>query len=62
MSASARVEPLVISVAEAAKTLRMGKTKLWELIRDGQFPTVREGRWVGVPVEGMREWVRRHTA
>jgi hypothetical protein len=39
----------------------MGKTKLWSLIREGRFPTVREGRWVRVPVDGMKEWVRRNT-
>jgi excisionase family DNA binding protein len=54
-------EPLVLSIAEAARSVRMGKTKMRDLIRDGRIPTVRDGRWVRVPVDGLREWVRRNT-
>lgn len=53
---------LAISVAEAALSIGIGKTKLWTMIREGRFPTVREGRWVRVPVQAMRDWVRRNTA
>lgn len=54
-------EPLVLSIAEAARSVRMGKTKLREVIREGRIPTVRDGRWVRVPVDGLKEWVRRNT-
>lgn len=41
--------PLALSVAEAAKLLRVSRTHVYELIRRDELPSVRLGRRVVVP-------------
>lgn len=53
---------LVLSVSEACALVGMGRTKFWELVWAGDIPHVRNGRWVGVPVVALEEWVRKNTA
>jgi excisionase family DNA binding protein len=53
--------PLVVSVPEAARLIGMGKSKFWQLIWSGDIPHVRRGRWVGVPVDELRNWIRKNT-
>lgn len=37
------VEPVLISVKDAANTLSLGRTKIYELINDGQLETIKLG-------------------
>lgn len=51
----------MLSVSEACQLIGMGKTKFWELLWAGKIRHVRDGRWVGVPVEALEDWVRKNT-
>ena len=42
-------EPLVLTVEEAAKALRIGRTAAYEAVRRGEIPSVRIGRSLRVP-------------
>ena len=49
--------PLLLSVPEVAKTLRLGRTKIYELIATEGLPVVRFGRAVRVSVKALEQWV-----
>ncbi len=42
-------EPLVLTVEEAAKILRIGRTAAYEAARRGDLPVIRVGRSLRVP-------------
>ena len=46
-------EALVLTVEEAAKLLRIGRTACYEGIRRGDIPAVRIGRTLRVPRRGL---------
>jgi excisionase family DNA binding protein len=53
-----RVVPVVLlSVPEAATSLGLSKTMLYELIRSGRLRTVKQGRRRLVPVGALAEYV-----
>ena len=41
--------PLVLSVAEAAKLLQIGKGAAYEAVRTGDLPSIRVGRRILIP-------------
>jgi excisionase family DNA binding protein len=45
---------------EAAAALGVGRTKLYELLNSADFPVVRIGRCVRVPVDDLKLWKDRH--
>lgn len=49
--------PLLLSVPEVAKVLRLGRTKVYELIATEGLPVVRFGRATRVPVASLQRWV-----
>ncbi len=51
------LSPLLLTIPEVASTLKIGQTKVRKLIQAGDLPTVRIGRSVRVPAEGLRRWV-----
>lgn len=52
---------LVIRAEEAARMLGIGRTKVYALIATGEIPTIRLGRSVRIPVEGLRAWIAAQT-
>jgi excisionase family DNA binding protein len=44
----------LLKVDETAKILNIGRSKAYEMIAEGQIPSVRIGRSVRVPPEGLR--------
>jgi excisionase family DNA binding protein len=50
--------PLVLTVEEAAKVLRIGRSSAYEAARTGQLPTVRIGRILRVPRSALEEMLR----
>ncbi len=52
-------EPLLVDVREAGRMVGLGRSKLYELIRDGSIPVVHIGRAVRIPVEGLQRYVDR---
>lgn len=49
-------EPEFLRVTEAMTVLRLGRTKLYELIRSGRLPSVTEGRARLIPTDAIQEY------
>ncbi len=55
------MDELMLRADEAFRTLKVGRTKGYELLRSGDLPVVRVGRRLLVPRGALEDWVRRHT-
>ena len=51
-------EPLLLKPIEAADVLRVGRSKIYELIAEGAIPTVQVGKRTRIPLEALRAWIR----
>lgn len=49
---------LLITVEEAAKLLKIGKTKMYELIRNENLPVVRFGKVVRIDMTDLQAWLK----
>lgn len=52
-------EPLAVSMSEAARLLNVSRPTVYRLAKMQGFPVVRLGGCVRVPVDSLREWVKR---
>lgn len=52
----------LITIAAAAERLELSRSKLYELIADGEVPTVRIGRARRIALADLRAFVARHRA
>jgi excisionase family DNA binding protein len=48
---------LLLRIPEAAETLGIGRTKIYELIATGELPIIRVGRAVRISVSTLQKWV-----
>ena len=53
---------MLLRPVEVAETLRIGRTKAYELIGAGTIPSLRIGGSVRVPADALRAWIRRQVA
>jgi excisionase family DNA binding protein len=53
-----RMESLLLTPAEAAQVLRIGRSKLYALIAAGEIPRLRVGKVVRVPAAALEQWVK----
>lgn len=53
----ASVAPLLLSIPEVARSLRLGRTKVYELIDEEGLPVVHFGRAVRVSVVALEKWL-----
>jgi excisionase family DNA binding protein len=51
------VEPVLLTIPEAAVALAIGRTKVYELISAGEIDVVHIGRSARVPADAIREFV-----
>lgn len=51
------MEPLAVSINDTAKALGLGRTSIYELIKDGRLETFKLGRRTLVRVESIRRLV-----
>jgi len=51
-------QTLAVSVAEAAKIVGLGRTKVYAAIADGTLPTVKIGRRRLVRIEALNQWLK----
>src|SRR5262245_49165088 len=56
------MEKLLLKVTEAAELTGLGRSKAYELVAAGTWPSISIGRSVRVPLVGLREWVERQQA
>jgi len=56
------VEPLLLTIPQVAAMLGLGRSKVYDLIREEGLPTARFGTAVRVPAEELKQWVKRRIA
>jgi excisionase family DNA binding protein len=52
-------ERLAVSIKEAAQIVGLGRTRLYELLKSGEIPSIRLGRRRLIKIEALREFVGR---
>ena len=55
------MEPFAVSAAEAARLLSVSKPTVYTLMERADVPRFKVGSRTLIPVEGLREWVRRQS-
>ena len=50
-------QPLLLSIPDVATSLRLGRTKVYELIAQEGLPVIRFGRSVRVSAASLQKWV-----
>jgi excisionase family DNA binding protein len=55
-------EVILLKSAEAARLLGLGRSKVYEMTRDGTLPVVRIGTAVRIPKRALMEWIEVHTS
>jgi len=53
------VQPLLLTISQVAKSMNLGRTKVYELIATEGLPTVRFGRAVRVSPTSLQQWLQR---
>lgn len=48
---------ILLKPAEAAETLGIGRTRVYEMLGSGELPSIRIGRSIRVPVAALERWV-----
>jgi excisionase family DNA binding protein len=61
LALSQSLEQILLKPKKAFELLDIGRSTGYALIASGELPSVRIGRAVRVPIEGLREWVKRQT-
>ena len=51
------MEPITLTIADAARVIGLSKSTISELARQGTIPSLRVGSRVLVPVKALQEWV-----
>lgn len=52
------MEKLLLRVNEAAELTGLGRSKCYELIQSGEWPSIKIGRCLRIPAAGLRDWVQ----
>ena len=55
-------QPMLLTVAEAARLLRISRNLCYELIAQGRLPHLRLGRRILVPRYGLEQWIARESS
>ncbi len=56
-----RMEQLLLTVSEAAETLRISKTHVYDLVRARKIPTNKLGKSVRIPIDELRKYLAETT-
>ena len=54
--------PLLVTPAEAAALLRLGRSTIFELMAAGDIPSVKVGRTRRIPLAGVERWIAQQLA
>lgn len=55
----AQVEPVAVSIPEAALLLGICPKNMYALAASDGFPAIRLGKRILIPVDGLRDWANR---
>jgi excisionase family DNA binding protein len=53
------MERILLTPMEAADALHIGRTKIYDLIRNGELTSIKIGKLRRVPVDAVREYARK---
>ena len=53
------MEKILLKPTEAAETLGIGRTRVYEMLASGELPSIRLGRSIRVPVAALKQWIER---
>ena len=56
------MEAQLLRVEEAARVLSLGRSKTYQLVLDGQIPSVSIGKSRRVPAAALQRWIERKAA
>ena len=56
------VEPLLLTIPQVAAMLGLGRSKVYDLIREEGLPTAKFGTAIRVPAEELKQWVKQRIA
>jgi excisionase family DNA binding protein len=56
------VEPLLLTIPQVSALLGLGRSKVYDLIRDEGLPTAKFGTAIRVPTEELKQWVKQRIA
>ena len=56
------VEPLLFTIPQVSALLGLGRSKVYDLIRDEGLPTAKFGTAIRVPAEELKQWVKQRIA
>jgi len=51
------MDKLMLKVPEVAKILRIGRAKAYDLVREGVIPSIKMGKSIRVPMQGLINWM-----
>ena len=51
------ITPATMSVEEASIYLGIGKSKIYQMINNGQIPHVKFGKIIRIPIHLLDEWI-----
>ncbi len=52
------MEKLLLKPMEAAEMLGIGRSRTYEMLAQGELPSIRIGRSVRIPVDALQLWIR----
>jgi prophage regulatory protein len=52
------MEKLLLKISDVAKVLNIGRSLSYELITQGQIPSIRVGRCLRVSSEALEKWIK----
>lgn len=55
-------ESTLMTIADVQKATQLGRTKIYELMRDGELPFIKIGRSVRVRQEAFQSWLAQQEA
>lgn len=56
------MDKLLLRPTEAAETIGIGRSKVYELLASGELPSIRIGGSVRIPLDRLREWIEHKCA
>jgi len=55
------MDKLLLKPSEAFKVMSIGRSTGYAMIASGELPSIRIGRAVRIPADGLKDWVKRQT-
>jgi prophage regulatory protein len=52
------MEKLLLKISDVAKVINIGRSLSYELVTQGQIPSIRVGRCLRVSSEALEQWIK----